>query len=30
MSSNEPLRDVVLNLGNTFNNPQNREKSYFD
>jgi|SRR4051794_9320633 predicted ester cyclase len=30
MSSNEPLRDVALNLENTFNNPQNREKSYFD
>jgi predicted ester cyclase len=30
MSSPEPLKDVVLNLGNTFNNQQNREKSYFD
>ena len=30
MSSSESLRDVVINLGNTFNNQQNREKSYFD
>src|SRR6478672_11551046 len=30
MSSTEPLRDVVLNLVNTFNNPENRKKSYFD
>ena len=30
MSSSESLRDVVLYLGNTFNNQQNREKSYFD
>ena len=30
MSSTEPLRDVVLNLVNTFNNPENREKSNFD
>lgn len=30
MSSSESLREVVLNLGNTFNNQQNREKSYFD
>ena len=30
VSSLESLRDVVINLGNTFNNQQNREKSYFD
>jgi predicted ester cyclase len=30
MSSLESLRDVVINLGNTFNNQQNREKCYFD
>jgi predicted ester cyclase len=30
MSSSESVRDVVINLGNTFNNQQNREKSYFD
>lgn len=30
MSSLEPLREVVLKLGDTFNNPRNRETSYFD
>jgi predicted ester cyclase len=30
MSSLEPLRQVVRNLADTFNNPQNRESSYFD
>src|SRR3954451_19898673 len=30
MSSVEPLREVVRKLADTFNNPQNREKSYFD
>ena len=30
MSSVEPLREVVRNLADTFNNPQNRESSYFD
>ena len=30
MSSVEPLREVVLQLADTFNNPQNRESSYFD
>jgi predicted ester cyclase len=30
MSSVEPLREVVRQLAYTFNNPQNRESSYFD
>jgi predicted ester cyclase len=30
MSSREPLREVVRKLADTFNNPQNRESSYFD
>jgi predicted ester cyclase len=30
MSSPEPLRKVVRNLADTFNNPQIRESSYFD
>lgn len=30
MSSTEPLREVVRQLADTFNNPQNRESSYFD
>jgi predicted ester cyclase len=30
MSSVEPLREVVRRLADTFNNPQNRESSYFD
>ena len=30
MSSLEPLRVVVRKLADTFNNPQNRESSYFD
>ena len=30
MSSVKPLREVVLHLADTFNNPQNRESSYFD
>ena len=30
MSSLEPLREVVRNLADTFNNPQIRESSYFD
>jgi predicted ester cyclase len=30
MSSAEPLREVVRQLADTFNNPQNRESSYFD
>jgi predicted ester cyclase len=30
MSSVEPLREVVHRLADTFNNPQNRESSYFD
>jgi predicted ester cyclase len=30
MSSAKPLRDVVQNLAETFNNPQIRESSYFD
>ncbi len=30
MSSLEPLREVVRKLADTFNNPQNRESSYFD
>jgi predicted ester cyclase len=30
MSSPEPLREVVRKLADTFNNPQNRESSYFD
>ncbi len=30
MSSVESLRETVLNLGDTFNNPQNRDSSYFD
>ena len=30
MSSSESLRDLVINLGNTFNNQQNRERAYFD
>jgi predicted ester cyclase len=30
MSSVEPLREVVRQLADTFNNPQNRESSYFD
>src|ERR687886_416456 len=30
MSSIESLRETVLNLGDTFNNPQNRDSSYFD
>ena len=30
MSSVEPLREVVRKLEDTFNNPQNRESSYFD
>ena len=30
MSSVEPLREVVHRLAETFNNPQNRESSYFD
>jgi predicted ester cyclase len=30
MSSVEPLREVVRELADTFNNPQNRESSYFN
>jgi predicted ester cyclase len=30
MSSAESLREVVRRLADTFNNPQNRESSYFD
>jgi predicted ester cyclase len=30
MSSAESLREVVQRLADTFNNPQNRESSYFD
>ena len=30
MSSLGPLREVVRKLADTFNNPQNRESSYFD
>jgi predicted ester cyclase len=30
MSSEKPLRDTVRRLGNTFNDPQIRESSYFD
>jgi predicted ester cyclase len=30
MSSLEPLREVVIKLADTFNNPQKRESSYFD
>jgi predicted ester cyclase len=30
MPSVEPLREVVHRLADTFNNPQNRESSYFD
>ena len=30
MSSVESLREVVRRLADTFNNPQNRESSYFD
>jgi predicted ester cyclase len=30
MSSPEPLREVVRKLADTFNNPHNRESSYFD
>jgi predicted ester cyclase len=30
MSSAESLREVVHRLADTFNNPQNRESSYFD
>ena len=30
MSSVKPLREVVQRLAETFNNPQNRESSYFD
>ena len=30
MSSVEPLREVIRQLADTFNNPQNRETSYFD
>ena len=30
MSSTESLREVVRRLADTFNNPQNRESSYFD
>src|SRR5215212_1315837 len=30
MSSVEPLREVVRQLADTFNNPQNRESFYFD
>src|ERR687898_1856311 len=30
MSSVKPLREVVQRLADTFNNPQNRESSYFD
>jgi predicted ester cyclase len=30
VSSVEPLREVVRHLADTFNNPQNRESSYFD
>ena len=30
MSSGELLREVVRRLADTFNNPQNRESSYFD
>jgi predicted ester cyclase len=30
MSSVESLREVVHRLADTFNNPQNRESSYFD
>jgi predicted ester cyclase len=30
MSSAESLREVVRKLADTFNNPQNRESSYFD
>jgi len=30
MSSVEPLREVVRQLADTFNDPQNRESSYFD
>jgi predicted ester cyclase len=30
MSSVKPLREVVRQLADTFNNPRNRESSYFD
>jgi predicted ester cyclase len=30
MSSAEPLREVVRKLADTFNDPQNRESSYFN
>jgi predicted ester cyclase len=30
MSSVKPLREVVRQLADTFNNPQNRESSYFN
>jgi predicted ester cyclase len=30
MSSADSLRETVLNLGETFNDPQNRELSYFE
>jgi predicted ester cyclase len=30
VSSVEPLREVVRHLADTFNNPHNRESSYFD
>ena len=30
MSSVKPLREVVRQLADTFNNPKNRESSYFD
>ena len=30
MSSEKPLREVVRELGDTFNDPQIRESSYFD
>ena len=29
-SLNEPLRDVVRQLADTFNNPQGRESAYFN
>ncbi|MGI8832057.1 MAG: hypothetical protein ACR2IS_05395, partial [Nitrososphaeraceae archaeon] len=30
MTSVEPLKEVVRKLADTFNNPQNRDSSYFD
>ncbi|CAN5372546.1 hypothetical protein BH18THE2_BH18THE2_33510 [soil metagenome] len=30
MTSVKPLKEVVRKLADTFNNPQNRDSSYFD